>query len=191
MSCQQVVDMSRRGGTHDQQQTAIVAGSADRFGALVVTKGKEFVKKHPAISVTWFVGLLVSVLASGFTSTPEAVQNYEVNETCPDSTVGIFPLLLLFKLGECCLSFASALGTKTDADCRDGIAVQTIVVILVRLLRHSHLLQVPRTPTIMFLYKLFPEPSLVWYSYLSHYFLPFVCLFLSCSWSSPVDFARE
>lgn len=67
--------------THGQpqmQQNAIVVGSADRFGALVVSTGKEFVKKHPVISLSWVLGLLISILATGFTPAPEAVQNYEV-----------------------------------------------------------------------------------------------------------------
>lgn len=59
-------------------ETAIVAGSADQFGALVVNSGKQFVKKHPVISLSWVVGLLVSILASGYRPSPEAVQNYEV-----------------------------------------------------------------------------------------------------------------
>lgn len=87
--CQHQVNMRRRGDPHMQQQTAIVVGSADRFGALVVTTGKEFVKKHPAISVTWLVGLLVSILASGFTPAPEAVRNYEVNKQNQSSPQGL------------------------------------------------------------------------------------------------------
>eukprot|EP00904_Undaria_pinnatifida_P000446 jgi/Undpi1/10401/HiC_scaffold_29.g12851.m1 len=66
-----------RPGQRQGQQTAIVVGNADRFGALVVSTGKEFIKKHPVISVSWVVGLLVSTLASGYTPTPAAVQNYE------------------------------------------------------------------------------------------------------------------
>lgn len=69
-----------RPGQQRGQQTAIVVGSADRFGALVVSTGKDFVKKHPVISVSWVVGLLVSILASGYTPAPEAVLNYEVRQ---------------------------------------------------------------------------------------------------------------
>lgn len=71
-----------RPGQPQGQQTAIVVGSADRFGALVVSTGKEFVKKHPVISLSWIVGLLVSTLASGYTPAPEAVMNYEVRPWC-------------------------------------------------------------------------------------------------------------
>lgn len=67
-------------GMHQQgQNTAlIVEGSADRFGALVVSTGKTFVKKHPVISLSWVLGLLISILATGFTPSPEAMQQYEV-----------------------------------------------------------------------------------------------------------------
>lgn len=67
-------------GMHQQGHNAgvIVEGSADRFGALVLATGKTFVKKHPVISLSWVLGLLISMLATGFTPTPEAVQQYEV-----------------------------------------------------------------------------------------------------------------
>lgn len=62
-------------GRHER---AIVVGSADEFGALVVNSGKQFVKRHPVISLSWVVGLFVSILASGYTPSPDAVMNYEV-----------------------------------------------------------------------------------------------------------------
>ncbi|CAM9776656.1 unnamed protein product [Ectocarpus sp. 4 AP-2014] len=64
---------------HRQQmpQTSIVVGGADQFGALVVSNAKHFVKRHPVISASWVVGLLVSTLASGYTPSTTAVQNYE------------------------------------------------------------------------------------------------------------------
>lgn len=61
-----------------QPQTAITVGSADEIGKIVIRSGQRFVKRHPAISVAWVVGLFVSILASGYTPTPQAVQNYEV-----------------------------------------------------------------------------------------------------------------
>lgn len=67
--------MATRG---QQAQGAIVPGTADHFGALVVNSGKNFVKTHPRISIAWVVGLLISILASGFTPSQEAVQKYEV-----------------------------------------------------------------------------------------------------------------
>lgn len=62
------------------QDRAIVVGSADQFGALVVNSSKQFLKKHPVISLSWVVGLFVSILASGYTPSPEAVMNYEVSK---------------------------------------------------------------------------------------------------------------
>lgn len=81
-----------RPGQQQGQQIAIVVGSADQFGALVVSKGKKFVKKHPVISVSWVVGLLVSTLASGYTPAPEAVLNYEVRPWCMQVPVAMRPV---------------------------------------------------------------------------------------------------
>lgn len=68
------------GQNHPGQGTAIVAGTADRFGELVITSSKAFVKKNPVISLTWVAGLLISMLATGFTPSLEAQNKYEV---CP------------------------------------------------------------------------------------------------------------
>lgn len=62
-----------------QPQQQIIVGGADAFGALLVNSGKRFVKSHPVISLGWVFGLLVSILASGYTPSPEAVQTYEVS----------------------------------------------------------------------------------------------------------------
>lgn len=64
--------------SRQQPQGTIVPGTADNFSALVVNSGKNFVKTHPRISIAWVVGLLISILASGFTPSQEAVQKYEV-----------------------------------------------------------------------------------------------------------------
>lgn len=61
-----------------RHETAIAVGSADEIGRIVIRSGQRFVKRHPAISAAWVLGLLVSILASGYTPTPAAVQNYEV-----------------------------------------------------------------------------------------------------------------
>lgn len=67
------------GGRQQQQhEMAVVVRSADELGALVVNSGKKFIKRHPVISLSWVVGLFVSILASGYTPSPEAVMNYEV-----------------------------------------------------------------------------------------------------------------
>ena len=70
--------MSSHRQSQPQQAGVVVRGGADRFGTLVVRAGKNFVKSHPKISITWVVGLLISILASGFTPSQEAVQKYEV-----------------------------------------------------------------------------------------------------------------
>lgn len=61
-----------------RHETAIAVGSADEIGRIAIRSGQRFVKRHPAISGAWVAGLLVSILASGYTPTPAAVQNYEV-----------------------------------------------------------------------------------------------------------------
>lgn len=68
--------MSRR--QPQRHETAIAVGSADEIGRIAIRSGQRFVKRHPAISLAWVVGLLVSILASGYTPSQEAVQNYEV-----------------------------------------------------------------------------------------------------------------
>ncbi len=62
-----------------QGQQQLVVGGADAFGALMINSGKRFVKSHPVISLGWVLGLLVSILASGYTPSPEALQTYEVS----------------------------------------------------------------------------------------------------------------
>lgn len=61
-----------------RRETAIAVGSADEMGRIVIKSGQRFVKRHPAISLAWVAGLLVSILASGYTPSQQAVQNYEV-----------------------------------------------------------------------------------------------------------------
>eukprot|EP00903_Cladosiphon_okamuranus_P013248 g12353.t1 len=68
--------MSRR--QPQRHETAIAVGSADEIGRIVIKSGQRFVKRHPAVSVAWVLGLLVSILASGYTPSPAAVQNYEI-----------------------------------------------------------------------------------------------------------------
>ena len=68
--------MSRR--QPQRHETAIAVGSADEIGRIAIRSGQRFVKRHPAISLAWVVGLLVSILASGYTPSQEAVRNYEV-----------------------------------------------------------------------------------------------------------------
>eukprot|EP00752_Nemacystus_decipiens_P008364 g7476.t1 len=68
--------MSRR--QPQRHETAIAVGSADEIGRIVIKSGQRFVKRHPAISLAWVLGLLVSILASGYTPSQEAVQKYEV-----------------------------------------------------------------------------------------------------------------
>lgn len=67
-------------GSQSNQGTTIVASAADHFGELVIAKSKAFVKKNPVISLTWVGGLLLSIFATGFTPSMEAVRKYEVRE---------------------------------------------------------------------------------------------------------------
>lgn len=75
--------MAGRGGgqpeTHPQNAGGmIVEGTADRMGTMVISTCKNFVAKHKVISLTWVGGLLLSILATGFTPSPAAVHKYEV-----------------------------------------------------------------------------------------------------------------
>ncbi|CAM9964388.1 unnamed protein product [Choristocarpus tenellus] len=69
---------SARRNVGQRPRGAIVIGGADRFGQLVVKTGKDFVVRHPAISVSWVLGLLISILATGFTPTFESQGNYQM-----------------------------------------------------------------------------------------------------------------
>jgi hypothetical protein len=69
--------MSQQQRRPQQQGTTVVLRSDENILAVAAGHGLKLAKKHPAISLTWVAGLLLSVFATGLTPSPDAVQRYE------------------------------------------------------------------------------------------------------------------
>jgi hypothetical protein len=67
----------RQRGPPGQQGSTIVLRGDENILAMAAGHGLKLAKKHPAISLTWIAGLLLSVFATGLTPSREAVQRYE------------------------------------------------------------------------------------------------------------------
>ncbi|CAM9230078.1 unnamed protein product [Phaeothamnion confervicola] len=50
--------------------------AADAFALAIVRGSKSFVVNHPVLSFSWVLGLVLSLLATGFTPPPEALNTY-------------------------------------------------------------------------------------------------------------------